>query len=86
VGPFLTNRGQNEGRASGINILSSEIFGWNDGRASGINTLSRRVFNRSRFHAQRNYDYTHKGAKLGLIKGVIPTQLTRAHFGDNLLH
>jgi hypothetical protein len=86
VGPFLTNRGQNEGRASGINILSSEIFGWNDGRASGINTLSSKVFNRSRFHAQRNYNYTHKGAKLGLIKGVIPTQLTRAHFGDNLLH
>ncbi len=42
VGPFLTSRGQNKGRASGINTLSSKVF------------------NRSRFHATKNYNYTHK--------------------------
>jgi hypothetical protein len=68
VGPFLINRGQN------------------NGRATGINTLSHTVYNRSRFRPQRNYNFTHKGPKVGLIKGVIPTQLTRQHFGDNLLH
>ncbi len=67
IGPFLTNRGQNTGRA--LNVF----------------TLSSKVFDRSRFHGQRNYNYTHKGPKVGLLKGVIPTQGTRAHYDDNLI-
>ena len=66
-GPFLTNRGQNRGRASGINTLSSKVY------------------DRSRFHAQRNYNYTHKGPKVGLLKGVLPIQGTRVHYNDNLI-
>ncbi len=70
VGPFLTNRGQRTGRG---------------GRAQGVTTLSSKVFDRSRFHPQRNYNFTHKGPKVGILKGVIPTQDTRQHFGDNLI-
>ena len=55
------------------------------GRAQGITTLSSKVFDRSRFHPQRNYNFTHKGPKVGILKGVIPTQDTRQHFGDNLI-
>ena len=61
VGPYLVNRGQRTGRG---------------GRAQGITTLSSKVFDRSRFHPQRNYDFTHKGPKIGILKGVIPTQQT----------
>ena len=39
--------------------------GQNKRGASGINTLSSKVFDRSRFHAQKNYAWTHKSAKLG---------------------
>jgi FG-GAP repeat len=70
VGPFLTNRGQHTGRG---------------GKAQGVTTLSSKVFDRSRFHPQRNYDFTHKAPKAGILKGVIPTQLGREHFGDNLI-
>jgi hypothetical protein len=59
--------------------------GQNNGEASGINTLSSRVFNRSRFHAQRNYTWTHKPPKVGLIRGVVPIQLKTQRFDDNLL-
>jgi hypothetical protein len=70
VGPFLTNRGQRTGRG---------------GKAQGVTTLSSKVFDRSRFHPQRDYNFTHKGPKVGILKGVIPTQQTREHFGDNLI-
>ncbi len=68
VGPFLTSRGQNTGRASGINTLSSKVY------------------DRSRFHASKDYNFTHKAPKVGILKGVIPSQGTREHFGDNLIH
>ncbi len=67
----MTNRGQNTGRG---------------GRAQGVTTLSSKVFDRSRFHATANYNYTHKGPKIGILSGVIPTQSTRQHFQDGLLH
>lgn len=71
VGPYLTSRGQHTGRG---------------GRAQGVTTLSSTVFDRSRFHATANYNYTHKGPKVGILSGVIPTQSTRQHFQDGLLH
>ncbi len=67
VGPFLTSRGQNKGRASGINTLSSKVF------------------NRSRFHATKNYNFTHKPPKVGLLRGVIPVQAKTGHFDDSLI-
>ncbi len=71
VGPYLISRGQHTGRG---------------GRAQGITTLSSKVFDRSRFHATANYNYTHKGPKVGILSGVIPSQSTRQHFQDGLLH
>jgi hypothetical protein len=68
IGPYLVDRGQKTGRG---------------GRAQGVTTLSSTVFDRSRFHPQRNYNFTHKGPKVGILKGVIPTQLSREHYGDN---
>jgi hypothetical protein len=69
VGPFLTNRGQNPGRARGISTLSSNVF------------------NRSRFHATKNYGFTHKAPKLGIVNGIIPIQDQRRQtFDDGLLH
>jgi hypothetical protein len=65
IGPYLTNRGQNKGRA--LNVY----------------TLSSKVFDRSRFHGQRNYSWTHKGPKVGILKGVIPTQDARESYNDN---
>ncbi len=44
-GPYLTNRGQNTGRASGISTLSSTVY------------------DRSRFHPQKVYSWTHQGAQ-----------------------
>jgi hypothetical protein len=70
VGPYLISRGQHTGRG---------------GRAQGVMTLSSKVFDRSRFHAQHTYDWTHKPFKVGILKGVVPIQLTRQHFGDNLI-
>ncbi len=61
--------------------------GQNKGRASGINTLSSHVFNRSRFHPQKVYAWTHKAPKAGIVNGIIPIQQTkRQEFDDNLLH
>jgi len=68
VGPYLTNRGQNKGRAGGINTLSSKVY------------------DRSRFHAQKNYNWTHKPPKSGIVNGVIPTQTKRQVLNDQLLH
>ncbi|MFI5459969.1 MAG: hypothetical protein ACHRXM_31500 [Isosphaerales bacterium] len=68
VGSYLINRGQNKGRASGINTLSSKVY------------------DRSRFHAQKNYNWTHKPPKSGIVNGVIPTQTKRQVFNDQLLH
>ncbi len=67
VGPYLTSRGQNKGRALGVFTLSSKVY------------------DRSRFHPSKDYNYTHKGPKVGILKGVIPSQETRQHFGDNLI-
>jgi FG-GAP repeat len=67
-GPYLINRGQNKGRASGINTLSSKVY------------------NRSRFHAQKDYAWTHKAPKVGILKGVVPIQSARQRFRDNLIH
>jgi hypothetical protein len=55
-------------------------------KARGIDTLSAKVFDRSRFHAQRNYAWTHKGPKIGILSGVVPTQTARQRFNDNLIH
>jgi hypothetical protein len=60
--------------------------GQNQGRASGINTLSNHVFSRGTFHAQKTYTWTHKTAKIGNVSGVIPIQLKREVFRDNLIH
>jgi hypothetical protein len=60
--------------------------GQNTGRASGINTLSAHVFSRSRFHAQKNYAWTHKTAKVGNVSGVVPLQLRKEAFKDDLIH
>jgi hypothetical protein len=60
--------------------------GQNTGRASGINTLSSKVFTRSQFHAQKVYNWTHKTAKVGNVSGVLPLQLRKEGFQDNLLH
>ena len=68
VGPFLTNRGQNKGRA--LNVF----------------TLSSKVFNRSRFHGQKTYTWTHKPPKVGLLRGVVPIQTKTQTFDDNLLN
>jgi FG-GAP repeat len=60
--------------------------GQNQGRASGINTLSSHVFSRGAFHAQKNYAWTHKAAKVGDVTGgVIPIQSRRQTFDDNLI-
>ncbi len=47
--------------------------GQNQGRASGINTLSSHVYDRSLFHAQKTYSWTHKTAKVGIVSGVVPS-------------
>ncbi len=60
--------------------------GQNKGRALGVFTLSSTVFNRSRFHAQKTYTWTHKPPKLGVLNRVIPTQTRVQTFDDNLLH
>jgi FG-GAP repeat len=57
-----------------------------DGGTRGITTLSSRVFDRSRFHAQKTYTYTHKAPKAKLLKGVVPVQSRTEKFVDNLLH
>ncbi len=56
-------------------------------RATGVYTLPSRVFNRSRFHAQKVYTWTHKPPKSGgVLTGVIPTQVKTQRFDDNLAH
>jgi hypothetical protein len=60
--------------------------GQNRKNASGINTLSSTVFDRSRFHASKNYTFTHKGPKVGILRGVIPIQEKTQRFDDNLIH
>ena len=60
--------------------------GQNSGRALGVFTLSSRVFDRSRFHPQRVYSWTHRPPKATLVNGVIPAQLKHQSFDDNLLH
>ena len=67
-------------------LLSQTSRGQTHSKNQGVYTLNSHVFDRSRFHAQKNYNWTHKGTKLGILKGVVPIQRTRAHFGDNLLH
>ncbi len=57
-----------------------------DSIASGINTLSSRVFDRSRFHAQKVYSWEHQPSKIGIVTGVVPTQLKRQVFVDDRLH
>jgi hypothetical protein len=53
----------------------------------GIATLRGHVFNRSRFHPQKVYGWTHKAPKLGIVNGIIPLQKEqRQTFDDNLLH
>jgi hypothetical protein len=52
----------------------------------GITTLSSTVFDRSRFHATNNYTYTHKGPKVGILRGVIPIQEKTQRFDDGLVH
>ena len=71
LGPQYTSRGQNR-RPSG--------------EARGLNTLSSHVFDRSRFHAQSTYTYTHKAPKVKILNGVIPAQSRTQRFIDNLLH
>jgi hypothetical protein len=60
--------------------------GQNTGEADGINTLSRRVYDRSRFHAQQLFTWTHGRHKLGIISGVVPTRFNTQRFLDNLIH
>jgi len=69
------NRGQTSGQ--------SGTFG--GGKSRAVETLSNHVFNRSRFHAQKTYTWTHPKNKVGIISGVVPTQLTREGFKDNLI-
>jgi hypothetical protein len=59
--------------------------GQNTSFADGINTLSSRVYNRSRFHAQKLYTWTHGRHKIGIVSGVVPTQLNTERFADNLI-
>lgn len=59
--------------------------GQNKGRASGINTLSSKVFTRGAFHAQKNYTWTHKTAKVGDVKGILPLQSRTQSFDDDLI-
>jgi len=68
VGSYLIDRGQNKGRAGGINQLSSTVY------------------DRSRFHAQKTYNWTHKAPKSGIVSGVIPVQTKRQTLSDTLLH
>ncbi len=60
--------------------------GQNTGRASGINTLGSHVFSRGRFHASQAYTWTHHTAKVGTVTGVVPIQLKKQRFNDNLIH
>jgi hypothetical protein len=60
--------------------------GQNTGRALGVYTLSSKVFDRSRFHPQKVYSWTHNPPKDELVDGVIPTQTKHQSFDDNLLH
>jgi hypothetical protein len=61
--------------------------GQKTGPAGDIDTLSSHVFDRSRFHPQRKYGFTHKAPKLGIVNGIIPMQQKRRQtFDDNLLH
>ncbi len=55
-------------------------------KVRGITTLSSTVFDRSRFHGQKTYTWTHKGPKVGILSGVVPTQTKTERFVDNLLH
>jgi hypothetical protein len=57
--------------------------GWD---SDGINTLGPHVFNRSSFHAQKLYTWTHNNHKLGAISGIVPTRFNTQRFKDNLLH
>jgi hypothetical protein len=67
-------------------LLSQTSRGQTHSKNQGVYTLNYHVFDRSRFHPQRNYNWTHKAPKVGILKGVVPIQSTRQHFGDNLLH
>jgi len=60
--------------------------GQNKGSADGIHTLSSKVFDRSHFHAQKVYIWTHKAPKAKILKGVVPVQSKTGGFVDNLLH
>jgi hypothetical protein len=71
LGPRYTSRGQDTRP---------------DGGTRGIDTLSSRVFDRSQFHAQKVYSWTHKAPKAKLLKGVVPVQSKTERFVDNLLH
>jgi len=52
----------------------------------GVDTLNHTVFDRSTFHAQKVYSWTHKAPKAAVLKGVVPVQSTHETFVDNLLH
>lgn len=52
----------------------------------GFDSLTAHVFDRSQFHAQKVYSYTHKAPKAVVLKGVVPAQSTHEKFVDNLLH
>jgi hypothetical protein len=71
LGPQYTSRGQNQRP---------------DGGTRGITTLSSRVFDRSRFHAQNVYAWTHKAPKTPILNGVVPAQSRKGRFVDNLIH
>jgi hypothetical protein len=71
LGPQFVSRGQNSRP---------------DGGTRGITTLSSRVFDRSHFHAQHIYLWTHKAPKVPIFNGVVPAQSRRGGFVDHLLH
>ncbi len=55
------------------------------GRIGGFNQLPSHVFDRSRFHPQRYYTWTHRSHNTGFLTGIVPIQTRTQSYRDTQL-